>query len=70
VSTGKMIRKVVGTALFAAGIAVLAWGSHVINIRRATIDPHADLYDGPWLPLEFLFLGLSVVLLHEEKPKP
>lgn len=65
----RKIVKLIGALFFAAAMGIMAWGVHVTNVRRATVDHFATLYDGPWLPLEFLFLGVGVLLIKSVEAK-
>lgn len=60
-----MTRKVCVAVLFMAALVDIGIGIHSVaehNAHAVTYWDRETLYDGPWLPIEFILLGAAVIV--------
>jgi len=56
--------KILGVVCFLAALVDFGIGIHAVNKHNAAVKDYwsqEDLCDGPWLPIEFLLLGVGVI---------
>lgn len=70
-SKGHTIRIVLCCLLFFAAIVDVGIGFYSVskhNAHAASYWDRENMYDGPWMPLEFILLGAAVVIKKWDEP--